>query len=214
MLNDTDKASLRQQVFVQIREGILEGTYQIGEPIRENTVATQLGVSRTPVREAMRQLELEGLVQSIPNKETIVTGITEQDVEDIFMIRSRLEGMATRMAADRITAEELAALEEILALTAFYVGKEDVNGLKQLDHKFHDIIYKATKSKTLTHILSDFHHYIQKARKKSIGLPGRAKEVLKEHQAIYEALVAKDGDAAEALALKHVQRAASNIREE
>lgn len=211
-MQGSDKSSLRGKVFTSIREAILDGTYQKGAVIRESAIAAELGVSRTPVREAIRQLELEGLVESIPNKETIVSGITEEDVQDIFMIRSRLEGLAGRKAAERITEEELKALEEILALTAFYVEKHDINALKELDHKFHDIIYKATKSKTLTHVLSDFHHYIQKARKESIATPGRAKKVLDEHKRIYEALKNRNGDEAEKLVDEHIQKAASNMK--
>ncbi|MGL5675137.1 MAG: GntR family transcriptional regulator [Cellulosilyticaceae bacterium] len=211
-MQGTDKSSLRGKVFTSIREAILDGTYKKGDVIRESAIAQQLGVSRTPVREAIRQLELEGLVESIPNKETIVSGITEEDVHDIFLIRSRLEGLAARKAAERITEDELKELEEVLALTSFYAEKHDANALKELDHRFHEVIYKATKSKTLNHMLSDFHHYIQKARKLSIATPGRAKKVVEEHQSIYEALVQKDGDAAERLMDEHVRKAANNMK--
>ncbi|MEG0952351.1 MAG: GntR family transcriptional regulator, partial [Niameybacter sp.] len=114
-------------------------SYQPGDVLRESSIANELGVSRTPVREAIRQLELEGLVHSIPNKETVVAGITDEDVEDIYLIRSRLEGLAARKAATKITDEDLRQMEEILALTAFYVEKNEFNQLKELDHKFHDI---------------------------------------------------------------------------
>ena len=115
----SDKASLRGKVFNTIREAILEGSYKPGDVLRESTIATELGVSRTPVREAIRQLELEGLVQSIPNKETVVAGITQEDVEDIYLIRSRLEGLAARKAAERITEQDLQEMEEILARLHF-----------------------------------------------------------------------------------------------
>lgn len=206
-----EKSSLRGRVFVAIREAILEGQYQPGDILRESAIAKELGVSRTPVREAIRQLELEGLVHSIPNKETVVSGITEEDVQDIFMIRSKLEGLSGRRAAERITEAELERMEEIIDLTEFYANKNDLNHLKELDHDFHDVIYRATKSKTLEHTLSDFHYYIQKARKASIATPGRAKEVLKEHRAIYEAIKKRDADEAERLIDEHVQKAAKNM---
>ena len=207
----SDKASLRGKVFNTIREAILEGSYKPGDVLRESTIAAELGVSRTPVREAIRQLELEGLVQSIPNKETVVAGITQEDVEDIYLIRSRLEGLAARKAAERITEQDLQEMEEILALTSFYVEKNEVNQLKELDHKFHDIIYNATHSKTLNHMLSDFHSYIQQARKTSISTPGRPKEVLREHEGIYEALKARNGELAEKLVEKHIQNVEHNL---
>lgn len=207
----SDKASLRGRVFNTIREAILEGSYKPGDVLRESTIATELGVSRTPVREAIRQLELEGLVQSIPNKETVVAGITAEDVQDIYLIRSRLEGLAARKAAERITEEDLHEMEEILALTSFYVEKNEVNQLKELDHKFHDIIYNATHSKTLNHMLSDFHYYIQQARKTSIATPGRPKEVLKEHEGIYLALKERNGELAEKLVENHIQNVEHNL---
>lgn len=207
----SDKTSLRGRVFNVIREAILEGKYKPGEVIRESAIATELNVSRTPVREAIRQLELEGLVHSIPNKETVVSGITNEDVQDIFMIRSRLEGLAARLAAERITEEELEQMEEVLALTAFYASRHDVDQLNELDHKFHDMIYDATKSKTLKHVLSDFHYYIQKARKASIATPGRAKGLLEEHRAIYLALKENAPEKAEELINKHLQNAGNNM---
>ena len=211
-LQGADKSSLRGKVFSKIREDILEGVYKEGEPIRESAIAKEMGVSRTPVREAIRQLELEGLVESIPNKETVVAGISEQDVQDIFLIRSKLEGIAGSKAAEKITDAQLDEMEEILALTKFYVEKHDVNQLKALDHRFHDIIYDATQSKILKHVLSDFHHYIQKSRKSSIATPGRAKKLLEEHQAIYEALKARDKERCSELIDAHIQKAENNMK--
>ncbi len=206
-----DKASLREKVFRVIREGILEGKYKPGEALREATIAKELNVSRTPVREAIRQLELEGLVQSIPNKETVVRGVSEEDVQDIFMIRSRLEGMAARLAAERITPQELEELKEVLELTEFYVTKNDLVHIGELDHRFHDMLYKATKSKILKQVLSDFHTYVQKTRMESLATPGRAICLLKEHTAIFDAVKNKDGQRAEELTNKHINEVSKNM---
>ena len=168
-------------------------------------------VIRTPVGEAIGQLELEGLVHSIPNKETVVVGGTEEDVEDIFLLRSRLEGLAARYAAERIEAKELEEMEEVLALTEFYISRKDIEQLKSLDHKFHEIMYKGTKSKILQHVLGDFHDYIQQARKTSIAMPGRCERLLEEHRAIYHAIERKDADEAEVLLNKHIQNAVANM---
>ena len=209
--DSSDKTSLRDKVFNAIRESILEGKYQQGDVLRETVIANELHVSRTPVREAIRQLELEGLVQSIPNKETVVSGITQEDVQDIFMIRNKLEGLAGKRAAERITEEELEKMEEVLALTQFYIVKNDINHINELDHKFHDIIYEATQSKILKHLLSDFHAYVQKTRKESIATPGRAKRLLEEHTAIYEAIKNRDAQKVETLITKHVQNVTTNM---
>ena len=104
--------SLSGKVFRTLSEQILSGKYQTGDELREVTVGKELGVSRTPVREAFRKLELEGLVTSIPNKGTYVNGISRDDVQDIYMIRSRLEGLAARLATRRITPEQINEMEE------------------------------------------------------------------------------------------------------
>ena len=209
--DSSDKSSLRGKVFNAIRESIIEGRYKEGDVLRETVIANELNVSRTPVREAIRQLELEGLVHSIPNKETVVSGITKEDVQDIFMIRNRLEGLAGRRAAERITETELIEMEEVLALTDFYIAKNDIDHINELDHRFHAIIYKATKSKILKHMLSDFHSYVHNTRKESIATPGRAKRLLEEHTAIYEAIKVRDAEKVEMLIDRHVQNATTNM---
>jgi DNA-binding transcriptional regulator YhcF (GntR family) len=106
----TDKYSLRGRVFSKIRDDILSGRYKEHEELKEIKIGKELGVSRTPVREALRQLELEGLVQIIPNRGAFVTGIHAKDVKDIYMIRSRLEALCARWATQYITKEQMAAL--------------------------------------------------------------------------------------------------------
>lgn len=118
-----DRFSLRGRVFTEIREAILSGKYEEGEELREVNIGKDLGVSRTPVREALRQLELEGLVRVIPNKGAYVTGITSKDIQDIFVIRSYLEGLAAAWACEHISEEQLAELEENVYLSEFHVEK-------------------------------------------------------------------------------------------
>ncbi len=209
--DSTDKSSLRERVFQTIRQSILEGKYKPGDTLRESAIANELKVSRTPVREAIRQLQLEGLVRSIPNKETVVCGITEEDVHDIFLVRDKLEGVAGRLAAERITQEELEKMEEIIELTEFYASKGDLSRLESLDHTFHDAIYNATKSKIIKHVLSDFHTYIQQVRKKSMATPGRVNYLIEEHRGIYEAIKNRDGDKAEELINAHLKKVTNNI---
>ena len=108
----TDKYSLRGRVFHKLRDDILSGKYEEHEELKEVAIGEEMGVSRTPVREAFRQLELEGLIQIIPNKGAYVTGITEKDVKDIYMIRSLLEGLCARWATEHITAEQMDEMEE------------------------------------------------------------------------------------------------------
>lgn len=202
-----------RKVFIQIQNDILNGRYQPGESLIETKLSEEIGVSRTPIREAFRQLELEGLVQSIPNKGVIVKGISKQDIEDIYTIRMMIEGLAARWATEKITPPELAEMKEAIELEEFYTMRGDIDHLLQSDTRFHDIIYRASKSAPLIHTLSTFHHYVQRARNFSLSTPGRAQKVLDEHKAILQAIIDNDADKAEKLTTEHVGNASRNLLE-
>ncbi|WP_422446389.1 GntR family transcriptional regulator [Thermoanaerobacterium sp. DL9XJH110] len=203
--------SLRSRIYHQLKNAILNGVYKPGESLIEMKVAKELGVSRTPVREAIRQLELEGLVSSIPNKGVIVEGVTEQDVEDIYTIRKMIEGLAARWAAEKITDEQLKEMKDILDLMEFYTVKGEIDKVSELDTRFHDVIFKACHSRPLESVLTNFHHFIQRARLVSIKSSGRAPVSLEEHRNIYRALESHDPDAAEKAMIRHVDEARSNL---
>lgn len=206
-----DKYSLRGQVFQEIREDILKGKFKENEELREATLGKKLGVSRTPVREALRQLELEGLVHIIPNKGAYVTGITEKDVHDIYMTRSMLEGLCARWAAEHISEEQIQEMEEVLLLTEYHLNRGNAEQLAELDGKFHEVLYDASQSRILRHILSDFHKYVQVARKRSVKKEDRAKKSLEEHREILNALRTGDADRAEELAHIHILNVMENL---
>ena len=206
-----DKYSLRGQVFQEIREDILKGKFKENEELREATLGKELGVSRTPVREALRQLELEGLVHIIPNKGAYVTGITEKDVHDIYMTRSMLEGLCARWAAEHISEEQIQEMEEVLLLTEYLLNRGNAEQLAELDGKFHEVLYDASQSRILRHILSDFHKYVQVARKRSVKKEDRAKKSLEEHREILNALRTGDADRAEELAHIHILNVMENL---
>lgn len=203
--------SLRGKVFHQLQDDILNGKYQPGESLTETRLSDELGVSRTPIREAIRQLELEGLIQVIPNKGAVVTGISAKDIEDIYTIRMMVEGLAARWAAEKITPEELEELKEAIELEEFYTQKNDTSHLLKFDSRFHEIIFKASKSKPLMHTLSTFHHYVQRARSASLSSPGRAQKVLEEHKAILHAIMDKNPAEAEKLTIEHIRNASVNL---
>lgn len=206
-----DKYSLRGRVFNRIREDILSGKYKEHEELREVAIGEELGVSRTPVREAFRQLELEGLIQIVPNKGAYVTGITAKDVEDIYMIRSKLEGLCARWATDHITEEQLEELEENVYLADFHAGKGHLDQMAELDNRFHQVLYESCNSKQLARLLVDFHEYVLRVRRKTLSNGGRGKVSNDEHRQIMEAIKAKDKDRAEALANEHILHAYSNM---
>ncbi len=210
-MEDNDLYSLRGRVFKKLRTDILSGKYKNNEELRENTIAREYGVSRTPVREAIRQLELEGLVSTVPNKGAYVNSIKRKDVEDIYAIRSLLEGLCARWAAENITKEQLDGLEEILYMTRFHLEHEHFEQLYEYDGKFHEALYNACNSPILNHLLKDFHEYIQNVRKRALKDMDRAVQCQEEHEAILEAIKAGEPERAAELAGLHIQRAAENI---
>ena len=206
-----DNYSLGTRVFHIIRENILSGKYQKGEELKEKTIGEEIGVSRTPVREALRQLELEGLVTIIPNKGAYVVGISQKDVRDIYEIRSRLEGLCARWAAEEISKEQLDELEENIYLSDFHLSKGNYEQLLELDNRFHEILYQASGSKELRHVLSDFHHYVQRVRKITLAGTERAPHSIEEHRRIVEALKLHDADMAELEANEHLMKTILNM---
>ncbi len=209
---DRDKYSLRGRVYEKIREDILSGRYVQNTELKEAAIGAELGISRTPVREALRQLELEGLVKIIPNRGAFVNRITAKDVQDIYVIRPMLEGLCARWATEHITQEQMDALEETLYLTEYHTRKGHLDKLHELDSQFHEQLYEASGSRILTHVLSDFHDYVKMVRKASIASENRSVRTTEEHRAIFEAIREKDADKAEELAVRHVQRTVDSIR--
>ena len=209
--------SLSGRVFQKIREDILNGKYKENDELRENTIGKELGVSRTPVREALRQLELEGLVSIIPNKGAYVTGISHKDVWDIYVIRSMLEGLCARWAAEHIKEAQLDELEETILLSEFQMKKESGFSAEQvaaLDSRFHSILYEASGSRILSHVLTDFHNYVQTARTSSVVSEDRARKSIREHRQILRAIRDRDGEMAEHLANEHIMHVMQNLKKQ
>ncbi len=207
----TDKYSLRGRVFHKLREDILSGKYADHEELKEVAIGEELGVSRTPVREAFRQLELEGLIQIIPNKGAYVTGITEKDVNDIYMIRSLLEGLCARWTTEHITKEQLEEMEENVYLAKFHAQKGHLEQLAELDNRFHEIMYEACNSKMLEHQLRDFHEYVLRVRRRTLNSASRGPKSNEEHEQILEAIKSGNADLAQQLANQHIINAYENM---
>ena len=205
-----DKYSLRGKVYDRIREDILNGVYREHEELKEAKLGKMMEVSRTPVREALRQLELEGLVEIIPNKGARVTGITKKDIEDIYQIRYLLEGLSARWATEHVTEELIDKMEETLYLTEFHAKKGNFGQVYELDSQFHELMYEASGSKMLNHILSDFHMYVTRIRKTSLATDNRSKNSTEEHRAILEAIKERNAEKAEECAHNHVKSTIKN----
>ena len=203
--------SLADQVFEHIERDILSGKYERGEIITESKLSAELGVSRTPIREALRRLEQEHLIEE-SGKGSIVIGISEKDLEDMFLIRKQLECLAASMAAKNHTDEQLAELKETLELQEFYVTKADTEHVKYMDNKFHRILYKLTGSTVFYDTLVPLHRKIQKYRRASLQSKSRAKESVLEHRRVYEAIASRDEDLAAKTVLEHIENAYNHIK--
>lgn len=210
-INTSEQGSLTTKVFKILEKAILKGEFLPGEALTEQSLSNQLGVSRTPVREALRQLELAGLVKTVPNKGAEVVGISEKDVDDIYTIRVHIEGLAARWAAENISEEDIKKLKDTLELQEFYVSKGDTDRVKSLDSSFHEAVYKASESNPLRQILSQLHNYIQSSRGLSIDSEGRAVAAVAEHRKIFEAIESGNGDLAEKEAQIHIINAKQSL---
>ena len=196
-----DNYSLSARVYNHIRDGILAGTFAKGDELKEKNIGDELGVSRTPVREALRQLELEGLVSIIPNKGAFVEGVSTDDIRDIYEIR----------AATRISDELMAAMEENIYLTEFHEKKGNAKKLLELDNRFHELLYEAGGSKELMRVLKDYHEYVGRVRKVTLGETKRAKNSTHEHKQICEAIKNHDAPLAEKCAREHINNSKKNM---
>ena len=207
--------SIADQVFEQLERDILAGKYPRGEQLSELRLSAELGVSRTPVREAIRRLEQEKLLEDAP-RGVIVVGISREDMMDMYEIRLRLEGPMARRAAENISDEQLHQMREILDLQHFYCERQRSDSsdqIKNLDSRFHELLYTANGSRTFYDVLSRLHKRITKFRRASVSRRSRALESIAEHEAIYEALAARDPDRAEAAVLLHTRNALASMAE-
>ncbi len=202
--------SIADQVFEELERDILSGRYERGAVMTEGKFSEMLGVSRTPIREALRRLEQEHLIE-LTSKGVRIVGISADDLEDIFEIRYRLEGLAARYAAERADDKGLALLRETIDLQEFYTSRDDAESLKNTDTRFHQTIYKLSRSNTLYDTLEPLHRKLLKYRRVSLTAHARAEQSLAEHRAIYDAIAAGQLDKAEALTILHVERARDSI---
>lgn len=198
--------SLSDQVFERLENEILWGNYARGDVLTEMKLVSDLGVSRTPIRDALHRLEQERLIEITP-RGILVLGVTKKDLADIYAIRIRIEGLAAREAAKYITDQQLQALKETLELQEFYVSKENPDNIKGMDSQFHRQIYEYSGSAVLCDTLIPLHKKIQRYRRAAVAVSQRAQESVQEHRAIFEALSAHDKDKADALMIEHVRKA-------
>jgi DNA-binding GntR family transcriptional regulator len=204
--------SLATQVFEKLEEDIITGVYPRGEILTELKLVEQLGVSRTPIREALRRLEQERLIAE-SGKGSVVLGITMEDLVDIMDIRQRIEGLAAYHATKNLTEAGKEELRQISELQDFYFEKQDIDNLRKMDDKFHDAIYHLSDRPVLRDTLIPLHRKSQRYRKISIEDKTRLGHSVREHKDIYEAIVSGNADLAAELITEHIARAKKNMIE-
>ncbi len=196
---------LRDVVFNTLRKAILKGELKPGERLMELALAERLGVSRTPIREAMRKLELEGLVVMIPRKGAQVARITEKDLNDVLEVRIALENVAIEKACTRMTEDELRKLWMASKNFEKSIDEGDPVRLAEADVAFHQIIYNASDNAKLIQVLNNMREQIYRYRVEYLKEEEPRQQLLSEHQQLVEALRARNVEEAQRISYHHLE---------
>ncbi len=202
---------LREAVCESLRNAIKSGVLAPGERLMEVQLADELGISRTPIREAIRKLEQEGYVIMLPRRGTYVSSVSVHDVQEIFEIRSALESLSIGLAARRIESDELDQLQQLLALTEKYIKLGDIDNIVKTDIEFHGLLYSVSRNERLGIIINNLKEQLARFRKQSMSYPGRLKDTLDEHREMVEAIANGDVEAARDAAERHMERAEETL---
>lgn len=213
MENVYKRVSLVDRVFEKLEDEILFGRYPRGEVLTELRLAEELGVSRTPIHDALLRLAEERLIEDNGRGFTVL-GITREDVEDIMEIRHNVEGLASYYTTVNRTPETLDELLHIVELQEFYTAKGDRDRTKEMDDQFHSAICRLCGHNVISDTLIPLHKKIQRYRRASISDEGRMKRMAEEHRAIYDAIAAGDAERAKNLTQIHVDNARDNMLKE
>ena len=209
-MREVKTVSLADQVYDRLENDIIQGVYPKGEILTELKLAEQLGVSRTPIREALRRLEQERLITDA-GKGSRVLGISADDVLDIMNIREHAEGLASYYATLNMTPEGLQELKHIIDLMDFYFDKWDVEHLRRADDDFHDAICRLSRRTVIKDTLVPLHRKTRRYRKIAMEDKARAACTLKEHHEIYDAIASGDAELARNLATEHIIKARTHM---
>ena len=205
-----ERRPLREEVYARLKQAIIEGQLPPGEHLIETKLAERFGVSRVPVREAIRSLERENLV-SPSAKGMVVSSFTRTSINEVYTVRAALEALACQLAAKHITPEEKELLPQILERSRRAIADNDIAALTACDIEFHEVLIAAGRNATLNKVLAQLRDSVRRYRSASIALPGRPQEVLRDHTAIAKAVIAGDAERAETLVHDHILEAADRL---
>lgn len=209
----TGEASLAEEIAEILRARIINGDYAMGEKLVENKIAVELKVSRTPVRDAFKQLAKEKLIEYVPNKGCFAKGFTQDDMRDIYAIRNAVEQLAVEWAIRNRNDEDMARLRNQLEVMNFYTVNNISDKLLQANADFNNIIYQMTQSRFIVQVLKSYQDYIHLARKGILSKKENVKEVYEEHNRIFKAIEAGDAETAKAEVSRHLQKSAARASE-
>lgn len=204
---------LREVVFEALRDAIVSHTLQPGERLMEVQLAEAMGVSRTPVREAIRRLELEGFVVMIPRRGAYVAQLSLKDIADAFEIRGALEGLAAGLAAERATEDDIEELGRLLVRMSECLDSGDTKKAVEMDIEFHEKLYDSSRNERLSQMISNLREQVLRFRTRSLSFPGRLAEALQEHALIIDAIAERDPVTARKHAEDHIQAAQNSLME-
>lgn len=205
---------LRDVVFKTLRQGILTGELKPGERLMEIHLANRLGVSRTPIREAIRKLELEGLVIMIPRRGAEVAQITEKNLQDVLEVRRALDVFAAKLACQRMTEEQKKELKEAADAFEKAIETKDATVSARADVKFHDIILEAAGNDRLTQLVNNLAEQVYRYRFESVKDERSHSRLIDEHRRIYDSIVKRDEKAAEEAVGTHVDNQEKAIKDQ
>lgn len=202
---------LRDVVFKTLRENILKGILKPKQRLMELQLAEELGVSRTPIREAMRMLELEGLVVMIPRRGAIVAEITKKDLEDVLEVRCALEELAVALACAKITKQQIEELKQTVLEFQHAMEDNDITSLAEKDVAFHDIIFAATNNPRLIQLLNNLREQMYRYRVEYLKDKKTHIILVKEHETIIQNLEQRDVENAKKNISRHITNQVYNV---
>ena len=210
-VNMNEYLPLRDVVFNTLRQAILRGELKPGERLMEIQLANKLGVSRTPIREAIRKLELEGLVLMIPRKGAEVAEITEKSLRDVLAVRRALEELAVQLACEKITKEEIRELERVAKEFQQVVNSSDITEIAEVDVCFHDIIYTATDNQKLIQLLNNLREQMYRYRVEYLKRDGVFPQLIAEHEAIIRHIENNEKEKATEVMCRHIDNQVETV---
>ena len=210
-VNMNEYLPLRDVVFNTLRQAILRGELKPGERLMEIQLANKLGVSRTPIREAIRKLELEGLVLMIPRKGAEVAEITEKSLRDVLEVRRALEELAVQLACEKITKEEIRELERVAKEFQQVVNSSDITEIAEVDVCFHDIIYTATDNQKLIQLLNNLREQMYRYRVEYLKRDGVFPQLIAEHEAIIRHIENNEKEKATEVMCRHIDNQVETV---